>query len=398
MMRRLRFKLKDRVSVVTSTAAVLLIALIGYTFMNMTGAASFVTTVEAENGSIAGRAAVVDHTGASRGKSVKFGTSSCSPHGNNQLGTTPQCPKWPGVDFQAGAQHIITPAQVDIATAMGITLNMAYPIDRNSPLAARMREKGMRYLDRNISDIIYAACGPGVPVGSCNPSASQQTAVLNEVRAYLNSSKDDPSIAGYYILDDYPGDVKTLLQSVTQEVHRVHQSNPKPTVCAFVSTLDFRQSPGAPLIPAHSGFDQAIRNYTPQGCDIPDFYSYGVGHTVNGCHPTSLVDWTGAGLMPYMKQVLQTKGWNPADGFMISPQTFDFGEVSCSQQLYNTPTAATIQAQTASFCRGGAVSTLAYIWTNPANDPVERGLQQVASWRDGYRLGIEECKRSWASR
>jgi hypothetical protein len=260
-------------------------------------------------------------------------------------------------------------------------------------LATAMADQPMKYLDRRIADMVYNVCPPS---SGCTLTATQENNLVAQVTNYLNANKNDPLIAGYYILDDWPGNVKNALQRITAAVRTITPT--KPTVCAFVGILDFWQSSdhsGAPFT-AHAAFDRAIANYSPAGCDIADFYVYGVPGVIPftnpHCVPPSDVDWDGSGFYPYMKAALTARGWVPSMGWMISPQTFTSGN-SCDND-YPEPTMASIELQTTSACQAGATSTLAYIYDQWGQG---KYLANQISWRTGYANGLAACRNIWGT-
>jgi hypothetical protein len=337
---------------------------------------------------------------------VALSLAACSPAATDRPTPTPTPTptpppppgQFPDVVHHAGAEHILTAAEVDTASSQGITLSMNYG-NVSGTLASEMQAKGTKYLDRTIADDLYTACG--WPTTTCSLSTTQEDALLAQVNTYLNANKSDPLIAGYYVLDDFPGNVSHALQRITAAVHTITPN--KPTVCAFGASTDFWPTSDHTNAPytAHAGIDQSIGNYTPTGCDLTDFYIYGVGDvpslTSAPCIPTANNDWTMAGVIPYLKSLLTARGWNPATGFVISPQTFDIpsevdGTTGCTD--YVNPTAASIETQTAAACTGGAVATLAYIWDQFGSGGY---LANRADWQTGYQAGNNTCKTIWGS-
>jgi hypothetical protein len=306
--------------------------------------------------------------------------------------------EYAGVYHRSGSEHIQTDAQVLSAVAQGMTLSLNYgPV--TGSLAAQMTTSGMKYLDRRIADFIYNACN--FPSSrNCSLTARQETAVMDEVNRYLDENRSDPLIAGYYVIDDFPGNVSHLLELITTAVHDATPT--KPTVCAFASTLDFWRTDDHRGVPAtaHTALDEAIVNYTPRGCDLVDFYSYGVPVNATGSvscatgsqipDPTK-VDWSGQHLWPYVKKLLLARGWNPARGFIVTPQTFDTSECD-----YARPTAANITTQTAAACAAGAIATLSYIYDDFVNNGHD--LHGRPDWQAGYEAGNRQCQSIWGSR
>jgi hypothetical protein len=303
-----------------------------------------------------------------------------------------------GVYHRGGSEHIQTAAEVVSAVSQGMTLSMNYgPV--TGTLATQMTISGMKYLDRRIADFIYNACNFPAPRRTCSLSTAQESAVMDQVNRYLSENGNDPLIAGYYIIDDFPGNVSHLLELITTAVHAATPT--KPTVCAFASSLDFwftDDHTGRPAT-AHAALDQAIVNYTPSGCDLVDFYSYGVPINAtgsvacaNGSHmpDATKVDWSGRYMWPYVKSLLLARGWDPASGFIVTSQTFD--TIECD---YARPTPANITTQTASACAAGAIATLSYINDDFVNNGHD--LHGRPDWQIGYQGGNQQCQTIWGS-
>jgi hypothetical protein len=96
-----------------------------------------------------------------------------------------------------------------------------------------MTNSGTRYLDRRIADMVYSVCPPG---SGCVLSSTQKNNLIAQVTSYLNANRNDPLIAGYYILDDWPGNIPDVFQRITAAIHT---AGTKPSVCAFQGILDF---------------------------------------------------------------------------------------------------------------------------------------------------------------
>jgi hypothetical protein len=151
------------------------------------------------------------------------------------------------------------------------------------------------------------------------------------------------------------------------------------------------------LFPSHSAFDRAIVNYHPDACDIPDFYIYGVPGVIGVSPPATIppehVDWTGANLWPYIKSTLISKGWDPATGFMFTPQTFT-STVSPHDPVNDYPdlSATDIETQVQYAVAAGANSILAYAWYQ---FDVGQSLTNKVDWQLGYENAIGQAKNQW---
>jgi hypothetical protein len=304
---------------------------------------------------------------------------------------------WPDVVNHAGTQHLVTAAEVVTAAAQGITLSMNYGSDVTGALETQMIASGVKYLDRLPADWLYATI-PSYTGGTI--TQVQEDQIVSDVTTYMNAHKNDPQLAGWYILDDWPGTVLGALERITAWARA--NTPTLPTVAAFVAIYDF-WPPSDPTHASepyqeHSAFNQAIVNYSPDACDIVDLYIYGIPNQINfpplTCVPADDVDWTGVEhLWAYIKSVLLSKGWDPGSGFMFTPQTFVLtnSPYNCDVDYPNL-TQADVTTQVRYAVEAGAHSTLSYIWDSLGFGD---GLEDRPEWQDGYEDGHGQAKILW---
>ena len=249
---------------------------------------------------------------------------------------------------------------------------------------------GVRYIDPNpmffVSDYVlaeYPSCiSTTLP---CPISTADRKYMLDEVRKLLDHDRDQSSVVGYYILDDYPGNIVGLLEQVHALIAASNRDLPtaRPTVCGFGATLDFRNGSGGSYSPATFERDKfenmELMNFSPKACDIVTLGVY----TRPG-KPDS--DFSMKSLMPVMLDALRRHGWNPARELLFgTPMTW--GSIP--------PSAIEVRTQTAAFCRAGAQSIIGFTWANfPPSGPV-RELSNDADLRAGLVEGLNDCHSDW---
>src|SRR5262249_31169649 len=254
-----------------------------------------------------------------------------------------------------------------------------------------MVAKGVTYLDNFIQQDIYNYCRS--TYGHCNLTSSQQSQILSDATAHVQATLHDPAIAGYYLLDASPGPIATLLQRLTSMVHsyQSQMSFARPTVCAFGITLAWQQNGWHN---SFGQFDNAVSNYSPAGCDIPDLYAYGVGNENNQCIADTGTDWTGTmvlngeSVISHVKAGWQSRGWDPSTGFVISGHTFSNG--SCQHDAY--PTGSEVQTETQSFCANGAIASISFSYDNGSDRyQLYNDGGSGRGWQAGYQAGLAKC-------
>jgi hypothetical protein len=296
---------------------------------------------------------------------------------------------WNSVLHKAGAFFLQNTGEVDAAANLGLSLVFESYTDPSSPIGLEMQARGITYIDMYPWEQIVQTCGK--TFGHCTISPVQEKHIVNAIRLHLARVQHDPLVAGFYILDDNPGHIMPTLNAITRLVHDANASSifPRPTICALGITLDWRPSLDVPYKKSHSQFMGAIANYSPTTCDIPDVYAYGIGRANGIMIPENQTDWTASALIPYVTSTLQAHGWNPASGFISTPQTFHNTDLHDAR-----PTSADIAAETAGFCSGGAISVVAFAWDD-GGQAGRHDLFNTPAYRSGYQAGLAQCERLW---
>lgn len=306
-------------------------------------------------------------------------------------------PQWSGLLYQGGAYQL-TYSGTSAFRATGLTLSITN--DGSVPPVASGYEQvgdtrfpvgnGVGYIDPDpmffVSDYVLAKYPGCIAVTTpCPISAADRAYVLDHVKKLLAADRDQPSIVGYYILDDYPGNIVGLLDQVHALVAASNRglATPRPTVCGFGATLDFRSAPGQPFTPAtfeRQKYENVeLLNFSPKACDIVTLGVY-----ARDGEPDS--DFSMKSLMPFLLGALRRHGWDPArEPLFGTPMAW--GSVA--------PTESQLRTQTAAFCDAGAQSIIAFTWENfpPAGDL--RELANDADLRAGLVEGLKDCRAVW---
>ena len=225
------------------------------------------------------------------------------------------------------------------------------------------------------------------------------------IRSRLRATSSDRRIAGFYILDDYPGNIKSILEQVHAMVVKANRTSVlrRPTVCAFYATLDTRAGPAYPWRPYHKWFDQALANFSPDACDVISVYAYAPFGV-----PPNLVDWSMKGLMPYVAASFRRAGWDPArEPLLGTPQAFGYPRYAprapgSSRPLpgypptrWYAPTAADLTQQVRAFCAAGALGIIAYTWKDGHSGPTQELFNDPALV-SGLSGGLSSCRSMWS--
>jgi hypothetical protein len=240
----------------------------------------------------------------------------------------------------------------------------------------------------------------------CRISHTSHQRLVDEIQNRLRVTSDDKRIAGYYILDDYPGNIKAILEQVHAMVARANRSSVvmRPTVCAFYATLDSKIAHGYPFRPYHVWFDQAILNFSPQACDFISVYAYAPFGV-----PPDRVDWSMKDLLPFVTDSFRKAGWSQSREPLIgTPQSFGYANYAPRSLGSNkpipgyprthwyAPTTADLQRQIGAFCAAGAAGIIAYAW-NDGYPGVKQELYNDPSLLSGLAAGLSRCRSMWSS-
>jgi hypothetical protein len=292
-----------------------------------------------------------------------------------------------------GGFGINRPVEVVDAASDGVQVDFHYgmPARPNDPLGQALTTNQIKLVDSALWDMLgNSHC---YNLASSSPGPCVDT-LLTNVRRHLLETRDNSLVAGYWILDDYPGDVKTILPQLTSLVHQYAPG--KPTICGF----------GGELYP-HGGFswsEETVSNFSQQGCDVVALYLYpGAQHTNTRCsdfiQPPDIqgpdaYDWTMSGLLPAAFASLEQRGWNPQRTPWIG---IAYAFAGCRKDLNNTayqvmPTASNMETQALSFCKAGAQGIVWYGWEDSTVNVFPNNSPQMKA---GVQRGMRACKAYW---
>lgn len=306
--------------------------------------------------------------------------------------------QWSQLLHQGGAYQL-TYSGTSAFRAIGLTLSITNdgavpPVPSGYEQAGKGTRfpegNGVRYIDPDpmffVSDYVlakYPSCR--AVTTPCPISAADREYMLDHVKKLLADDRNQPSIVGYYILDDYPGNIVGLLEQVHALIAASNRtlSNPRPTVCGFGATLDFRSAPGQPYMPATLERNQyenvELLNFSPKACDIVTLGVY-----ARDGEPDS--DFSMTNLMPFLLGALRRHGWDPSrEPLFGTPMAW--GSVA--------PTEGQLRTQVAAFCNAGAQSIVAFTWENFLPPEQLRELANDAKLRTGLVEGLKSCQSFW---
>jgi len=293
--------------------------------------------------------------------------------------------RWPLVLHQGGA-YAVFPPERRLFEQTGLTLALTNHIERPG-------DGRTRYIDprvANLEERFFGHYQCHSSTAPCPVDSADEQAFLAAVRHEIAKQHHNSSVVGYYVLDDYIGNIAGILEQVHAMVaaDNLTLAHPRPTICGFGGSLDFQAADGS----GHYEHDfasighfarQELLNFTRTACDMVDFYIYSFAHHA----PVSdfSMQWT----MPVMLAELRLRGWDPATTPVIgSPQAWEGVP----------PTAAQVAEQTAAFCAYGAQSIVAFTWRNfpPTGPQAEPELENSPEMRAGLEAGMQDCRRIWA--
>jgi hypothetical protein len=270
--------------------------------------------------------------------------------------------------------------------------NLVIPSRFSQELRTELRGDGALYIDLTLWSLINERCKKEYESRSarhlprvCTISVSDEEDIVTAARKHIGEVAKDPGLAGFWILDDYPGsDISRILKRFHQIVSEAGAASGRhlPTVCGLQGELDARDSTNQPIKPHHQYVDRAITNVSPDACDYVSPYPY--GYSLNS--DPALVDWSLHDVIPYTIQLLRAKGFNTS-GLLI-PLLHAFGNNPPPGSYRNvTPRPQDILAQAKAWTDAGAVALMFFTWQSAdadvsyANSPsIRDGVQQAAAY------------------
>ena len=292
-----------------------------------------------------------------------------------------------------GGFGINQPDEAADAASDGLQVDFHYdmPARPDDPLGQALTTKHMKLVDSALWDMLLDShC---YNLSSSSRHACVDT-LLTNARQHLLDTKGNPLVVGYWILDDYPGDVKTILPQLTSLVHQYTPG--KLTICGFGGFLEL-----------NGGFgwsEQAVSNFSQEGCDVIALYIYASSqHTNIQCsdftRPPDVpgpdaYDWTMSRLLPAAFASLKQRGWNPQHTPWIGIADAWAG---CRKDLNNTyyqviPTASNMETQALSFCTAGAQGVVWYGWEDTDVNVFPNKSPQM---KEGVQMGVRACTAYW---
>jgi hypothetical protein len=191
-------------------------------------------------------------------------------------------------------------------------------------------------------------------------------------------------VVGFYLLDDYHGNVRDLLTKVHSLVQQASSTSvfARPTICAFQADLDYQGSDGS-WRRDRTNLLKALTNYSPQACDLVSLLSYS-----NTNVPTTVVDWTMGALLRDAKAALAERGWSAGRSLVGTPMAFTYVGSSTA------PTGGTLRTQMAAFCEAGATGIWPWAWNDGYSGP-KFELANDPDLQQGLANGTADCRRIW---
>ncbi len=299
---------------------------------------------------------------------------------------------------KSGVYAMNNPADVPTVATNGYTLvvgdGFRSPTDTYTQA---LIDNHMQLLDSFYEDTLYNTECPYINGARvCTPlNSTQVSSLINAVEAHTQLVKNSPAVGGYYLLDDYPGNIRDGLAWVNYAIRQV--DTVKPTVCAFERTLTPSPSTGAN---GHYSFDTVLTNFFSSWCNSVALYSY--SPTYNSPPPSNAtIDWSMSTSLPTAITKLQNAGFNFSQETLIGiPQTFQFNpryNDSGALEYRINPTRAQIASQMQGFCKNGATTIVAFAWNDGSTSPLPDGVHELFNnfdMRQGFRDGLTNCKNT----
>jgi hypothetical protein len=295
---------------------------------------------------------------------------------------------------------ITSAAEARSMLADGLTLAIITAPARD--VVTALREGGAKYIDTRLWNLVFAVCQRqfGAQTAArqplaCNIPATDEEQIAAQAAAYLRTVEQEPTLAGLWILDDYPhGDITSVLHrlhALVQESN-VRSGFERPTVCGVGGSLDYKRNPDdAAFIQDHGYMDQALRNVFPSDCDLVSPYFYASA----GADDPRLIDWSMKDLLPYFHQALRAKRYDTSAHVLLPIAHAFSAHVTGSTSYYVTPRPDDIATQMDAYCAAGASSIMFFTWRAADTD---RSYSTDASLRAGVQRGRLSCTQLWHDR
>jgi hypothetical protein len=292
----------------------------------------------------------------------------------------------------AAAFELDTVARAENAAALGISTAIQYdgPPQPGSRLAKTLAAEHISVIDARISDELeewechrthtVAPPPPGEVNWFCrtdrDPGVDSPAVVLHAVREWVREDASNPSVSGYWVLDDWApwdgGSARALLAEVHDVIEEITPG--RPAICGFAGTVE--------PIGDHGGFEASIAaNYSNAGCDMVGLYDY-----ANSVHSPSSgegLEWAMKILLGEQDEALAEQGWVRANTPLLGIGQGWSGHDGPREYAPGL-SAEEIVAQARAFCADGASSIAWYGWGGVKRDA------QTATNSPAIQAGISQ--------
>lgn len=301
--------------------------------------------------------------------------------------------RWPGLAGRVGPYGgILNVADAQRMTGDGLTLTVLS--NTAAPVLEALRNGGATYIDVTLWELIHSRCvaqTAGRDRRACVLTRGDSDAIVQEASAHVRKMESDPGLAGFWILDDYPGgDVSSTLVRLREVVSRSNQTSGfrRATICGVGGSLDAKASASASTFVANHGyFDRAVANISPDACDIVAPYFYGTAAS----NDPDLIDWSMRDLLPYFRRKLESRGFDPSAAIILPVvHAFSF-KSDMSPTFYVMPRPDDVAAQMKAYCEAGALGTLFFTW---ASRDADQSYSNNPAIRAGVEQGRRQCERT----
>jgi hypothetical protein len=295
------------------------------------------------------------------------------------LGASP----WPVLTGRIGPYGgIRTVQEAEKLSADDFTLTL--PRDSTPELLATLRTHGVTYIDAYLWGLIHRTCVAQDELSKAEHqplhreiSELERKVIASDTGKHLEQVGGGPDVAGFWILDDYPGDVSTTLK-----IHHdlVAQANAaaglqRPTICGVGGLLDTKQSSREKPIPRRY-LDLALTNVSPGACDLVSPYLYA---NSPGNNPKR-VEWSLRKAIPYLLRAPEQKRFN-----ISSPLLLSIIHAFSSSTGYVMPRPEDILAHVKAYSKVRAdIALLFFTWQSSDAD---QSYANNAAIRDGVQQG-----------
>lgn len=246
-------------------------------------------------------------------------------------------------------------------------------------------------IDISPQKIIYRAMCPSGPKSCHHLSNAEMKTLKRKIRQAVRQNFGDPSVIGYYLVDDYWFDMSEEIRAAS---HVIRALSPKTVLtCAFGLNVATTRMQNV----GHK-FSSKLVNYSPSWCDAIVIYSYSPpsDQPIDG-H----INWNMSSTLQLALTSLREHGWTPANGLLIgTPQAFNFNpRITRSpgptgQEFRAVTGPMSLRTQVTAFCQAGAQSIIAYTWENKSPGEVTV-LSNDPGLRKGLREGMSNCQDIW---